>query len=62
MGLCHPGVEALEAYTELKLNSHKYSLMLTCYRGWLRLTGSLKIQVSLAEYSLFCRVLLQKRL
>jgi len=29
--------------------------------GWLRLVGSLKLQVSLAEYRLFCRALLQKR-
>jgi len=29
--------------------------------GWLRLVGSLKDYVSFAEYSLFCRVLLQKR-
>jgi len=29
--------------------------------GWLRLVGSLKFQVSLAEYSLFYRALLQKR-
>jgi len=31
------------------------------YMGWLRLVGSLKLQVSLAEYSLFYRALLQKR-
>jgi len=29
--------------------------------GWLRLVGSLKLWVSFAEYSLFCRALLQKR-
>jgi len=29
--------------------------------GWLRLVGSLKLQVSFAEYSLFYRALLQKR-
>jgi len=29
--------------------------------GWLRLVGSLKVQVSLTEYRLFYRVLLQKR-
>jgi len=29
--------------------------------GWLRLVGSLKLQVSFAEYSLFHRALLQKR-
>ena len=29
--------------------------------GWLRLVGSIKLQVSSAEYRLFCRALLQKR-
>jgi len=29
--------------------------------GWLRLVGSLKLQVSFAEYSLFYRARLQKR-
>ena len=29
--------------------------------GWLRLVGSLKLQVSFAEYSLIYRALLQKR-
>ena len=29
--------------------------------GWLRLVGSLKLQISCAEYRLFCRALLQKR-
>ena len=29
--------------------------------GWLRLVGSIKLPVSFAEYSLFCRSLLQKR-
>jgi len=29
--------------------------------GWLRLAGSLKLQVSSAGYRLFCRALLQKR-
>ena len=29
--------------------------------GWLRLVGSIKLQVSFAEYSLFYRALLQKR-
>jgi len=32
-----------------------------CGMGWLRLVGSLKLQVSFAEYRLFCRALLQKR-
>jgi len=29
--------------------------------GWLWSVGSIKLQVSFAEYCLFCRVLLQKR-
>jgi len=29
--------------------------------GWLRLVGSIKLQVSFPEYSLFYRALLQKR-
>ena len=29
--------------------------------GWLRLGGSLKVWVSLAEYRLFCRAVWQKR-
>jgi len=29
--------------------------------GWLRIVGSLKLQVSIGEYSLFYRALLQKR-
>jgi len=29
--------------------------------GWLRLVGSLKLQVSFAEHRLFSRALLQKR-
>jgi len=29
--------------------------------GWLRLVGSVQLQVSFAEYSLFYRALLQKR-
>jgi len=29
--------------------------------GWLRLVGSLKLQVSFAEYTFFYRALLQKR-
>jgi len=32
-----------------------------CTMGWLRLAGSLKLQVSFAEYHLFYRALLQKR-
>jgi len=46
-------------------NIRKYldssSPQLSLYMGWLRLVGSLKLQVSFAEYSLFYRALLQKR-
>jgi len=31
------------------------------YMGWLQLVGSLKLQVSIVEYSLFYRAPLQKR-
>jgi len=31
------------------------------HMGWLRLVGSIKLQVSFAEYCLFYRALLQKR-
>ena len=43
----HPIVEILESQVAM---------------GWLRLVGSLKLQVSFAEYPLFYRALLQKRL
>ena len=39
---------------------HAFSCMGMCM-GWLRLVGSLKLQVSFAEYSLFYRALSQKR-
>ena len=44
-------------------NAHgKNSSSVVVYRvGWLRLVGSFKLQVSFAEYSLFCTALLQKR-
>jgi len=37
------------------------SQRVTFYMGWLRWVGSLKLQVSFAEYHLFYRALLQKR-
>jgi len=36
-------------------------LQLHSVHRWLRLVGSIKLQVSFAEYWLFCRALLQKR-
>jgi len=39
-----------------------YIYVYVCVMGWLRLVGSLKLYVSIAEYSLFYRALLQKRL
>jgi len=44
--------------------SHVTYETMTCHEwtmGWLRLVGSSKLQVSIAEYSLFHRALLQKR-
>jgi len=44
--------------------THLSGYIYICYyshMGWLRLVGSSKLQVSFAEYSLFCRALLQKR-
>ena len=38
-----------------------YTFACIYHTGWLRLVGSLKIQVSFAEYSLIYRALLQKR-
>jgi len=41
---------------------HTTCLMhMTWAMGWLQLVGSIKLQVSFAEYSLFYRALLQKR-
>jgi len=38
-----------------------YAASVIVAMGWLRLVGSLKLQVFFAEYSLFYRALLQKR-
>jgi len=38
-----------------------YYICVATDMGWLRLVGSLKLQVFFAEYSLFYRALLQKR-
>jgi len=43
-------------FKEPTSRSHPISIL-----GWLRLVGSLKLDVSFAEYSLFYRALLQKR-
>jgi len=48
----------------LFLKSQLYTHFTLCREGsngWLQLIGSLKLQVSFAEYSLFYRALLQKR-
>jgi len=42
-------------------SSISYSMFDVCGMGWLRLVGSFKLQVSFAEYRLFCRALLQQR-
>ena len=52
-GIHHPSI-LQEAQTNLKRSKYQHM-------GWLRLVGSLKLQVSFAEYSLFYRALLQKR-
>jgi len=44
-----------------QIHSYAHSLGIQCDMGWLRLVGSIKKQVSFAEYSLFYRALLQKR-
>jgi len=46
-----------------KLEEHilKFQLAPRLTMGWIRLVGSLKLYVSFAEYSLFCKALLQKR-
>jgi len=46
-------------YTETLWNTPQHTA--TNDMGWLRLVGSLKVQVSFAEYSFFHRDLLQKR-
>ena len=40
--------------------AHTFWWMSDVHMGWLRLVGSIKLQVSFAEYSLFYRALLQK--
>jgi len=54
--LCH-GTLSFKTSNSLILQSDDIFI----YMGWLRLVGSIKSQVSLAEYSLFYRALLQKR-
>ena len=52
------------SYIHATVSSHKNDTRHTSnevYMGWLRLVGSLKLQVSFAEYRLFYRALLQKR-
>jgi len=50
----------------MKESSHMYAGVMSHIRmshvGWLQLVGSLKLYVSFAEYHLFYRALLQKRL
>jgi len=41
--------------------SCKIIILYCCTMGWLRLVGSLKLDVSFAEYRLLYRALLQKR-
>jgi len=63
--------EVVETYTEFahqneileygRFVTHITSWLMFRHMGWLRLVGSLKLQVSFAEYSLFYMALLQKR-
>jgi len=56
--------EASVVSTHLTLRastSASESAVVCCGMGWLRLLGSLKFWVSLAEYSLLYKALLQKR-
>jgi len=43
------------------MTCRSFDTLQDCHTGWLRLVGSLKLQVSFAEYRLFYRALLQKR-
>jgi len=52
------------AYIYMCIMHSKYICMCrmhSTYMGWLQLVGSLKLQISCAEYTLFYRALLQKR-
>jgi len=60
--LCSPLVSSSE--TEAEHSMYSCTRVITRFRGamgWLRLVGSLKLQVSFAEHRLFYRALLQKR-
>jgi len=54
--MIHSAIADREGYVDDSRDS-----ALICHMGWLWLVGSIKLQVSLAEYSLFYRSLLQKR-
>ena len=41
--------------------THTHTYIHVCVMGWLRSVGSIKLQVFVAEYSVFYRALLQKR-
>ena len=45
----------------IRMYTYEYISICSIHMGWLRVVGSLKLQVSFAEYSLFYRALLQKR-
>ena len=51
----HEHVSSYDLSYDLPYGRHAHGM------GWLRLVGSLKLQVAFAEYSLFYRSLLQKR-
>ena len=73
MGLHHPVMSygthnrviyiCVYIYTRVYMYIYTYTIerLYDTHMGWLRLVGSLKLQVSFAEYSLYYRFFLQKR-
>jgi len=58
-------ITCIQIHIELRRKTHEQyhtgQIHIEHGMGWLRLVGSLKVQVSFAEYHLFYRALLQKR-
>ena len=47
-------------YEHINTHTHVYTHLDGRIEGWLRIVGSLKVYVSIAQYRLFYRALLQK--